>query len=134
MFGFIKGRSTSDCVIKALSNPNVKYREFVNLKGAFNSANVDVILEELVNNGVKGALLRWIESYLTERRAKEWYQGYESEEMLMELGTPQGCILSPTLFNVLMDRIPRHSFPRGTEIIVYAVVILKHCVNETVLQ
>ncbi|XP_064104322.1 uncharacterized protein LOC135214183 [Macrobrachium nipponense] len=133
VFGFIKGKSTSDCVIKALSNANVKCRAFVDLKGAFDRACSDVILEELVNKGVRGILLRWIRSYLTERRAKVWFQGSESEEMLMELGIPQGGVLSPTPFNVLVDKIARHNFPAGTEIIVYADDILIQCVSETIL-
>ncbi|XP_068223991.1 uncharacterized protein [Palaemon carinicauda] len=88
LYGFIKGKCTTDCVLRVLCNSSVECKAFIDLKGAFDRANKDVILEELVNKGIKGSLLRWIESYLSERRAKVWIQGHESEEMDMELGTP----------------------------------------------
>ena len=134
MYGFIKGKCTTDCVLRVLCNNNVKCRAFVDLKGAFDRANREVILEELVNKGVKGSLLRWIHSYLNERKAKVLFQGYESEEMDLELGTPQGGVLSPTLFNVLMDKIARHNFPRGAEIVIYADDIMIQCRNEFILK
>ena len=59
VFGFIKGKSTSDCVIRVLSNSDAKCRAFIDLKGAFDRANSQVILEELVGKGVKGKLLQW---------------------------------------------------------------------------
>ena len=134
LYGFIKGKSTSDCVIKVLSNPDVKCRAFVDLKGAFDRANGDVILEELVNKGVRGKLLRWLDGYLSNRKAKVWCQGCESDEMSMELGTPQGGVLSPMLFNILMDKIARHSFPKGTQIIIYADDIVIQCVDENTMK
>lgn len=38
IFGFIKGKSTSDCVIKCLSKED-KYKVFIDLEGAFDKAN-----------------------------------------------------------------------------------------------
>ena len=100
LFGFLKGKSTADCVINFLSNADAKCRIFVDLKGAFDRANADVILEELVNKGVRGRLLTWLDSYLSDRRAKAWFQGCVSNVVGMDLGTPQCCVLSPMLFNV----------------------------------
>ena len=134
MYGFMKGKSTSDCVISALSNADVQCRVFVDLKGAFDKANKDVILEELVSKGIKGKLLRWIADYLSDRKARVWFQGFESDEHSLELGTPQGGVLSPLLFNVLMDKIARHSFADGTQIVIYADDILIQCRNEELMN
>lgn len=120
LFGFLKGKSTNDCVVKVLSNANATCRVFIDLKGAFDKANRDVILEELINKGVTGKLLGWVESYLSGRKGKVLYQGCESNEMDLELGTPQGGVLSPFLFNILMDKIARHEFPTGVQIVIYA--------------
>ena len=60
LFGFIKDKSTTDRVIKCLGSPNINCRVFVDLKGAHDKANQDVILKELINKGIKGRLLRWI--------------------------------------------------------------------------
>ena len=133
LFGFIGGKSTMDCVIKCLSNPNINCRVFVDLKSAFDKANHDVILEELVHKGIKGRLLKWIGDYLCGRRSIVYFQGFESHEMNFELGTPQGGVLSPMLFNILMNRIGRHNFPHGTQVLIYADDILVQCVNEQVL-
>ncbi|XP_066956241.1 uncharacterized protein [Macrobrachium rosenbergii] len=80
------------CEIEDSSNLNIL--AFVDLKGAFDWTNSNVILEELVNRGIKGPLLRLTKNYLTGGSAKAWYQGCESEEKLMEIGTPQGGVLS----------------------------------------
>ena len=123
----MKGRSTSDCFIKCLSNANVNCRAFIDLKGAFDKANRDVILEELMMKGVKGKLLGWIWDYLCDRKAKVWLQGAVSAEGNFDLGTPQGGVLSPMLFNILMDKVARYPFPQGTEVIIYADDILLQC-------
>lgn len=67
------------------------------------------------------------------RRAKVYFQGLESEERNFELGIPQGGVLSPVLFNVLMDQIGRHSFPHGTQVLIYADDILLQCGKEEVM-
>lgn len=127
LHGFMRGRSSADCFIRCLGSSNVTCRAFIDLKGAFDRANKDVIMEELVLKGVKGRLLKWIQDYLYDRTAKVWVQGAYSTEATFELGTPQGGVLSPMLFNILMDRLARHPFPQGTEVIVYADDILLQC-------
>ncbi|XP_076049565.1 uncharacterized protein LOC143030297 [Oratosquilla oratoria] len=52
----------------------------------------------------------------------------------MDLGTPQGGALSPTLFNVLMDKIARHNFTSGTQIIIYADDMVLQCANESIME
>ena len=132
LYGFIKGRSTMDCIMNCLNNSNATCRAFIDIKGAFDRANKEVILEELVNLGVTGKLLKWIQSYLSNRKARVWLQGSFSEEKVLELGTPQGGVLSPTLFNVLMNVIARHEFPRGTQIIIYTDDMLLQ--SETIIS
>ena len=134
LYGFLKGKSTTDCVIKCLSNSNVNCRLFVDLKGAFDKANKEVILESLVNKGVKGRLLMWISDYLSNRKASVWFQGHESEEKNLELGTPQGGVLSPMLFNILMDKIASYRFYGDAQVIIYADDILIQCSDEEVMS
>ena len=112
----------------ALCDPIIYVRLcYVDLKGAFDRANKDVITEELILKGVKGRLLGWIRDYLFNRTAQVWFQGAVSSEEVFELGTPQGGVLSPMLFNVLMDKIARYSFPQGTQVLIYADDILLQC-------
>ena len=90
-------------------------------------------MEELVLKGVKGKLLGWIQDYLYGRKGNVWFQGALSSEGTFELGTPQGGVLSPMLFNVLLDKIACHPFPHGTEVIIYADDILIQCDNPRIL-
>lgn len=69
----MKGRSTADGFIKCLSNDSVTCRAFIDLKGAFDRAKKDVIMEELIIKGVKGELLGWIHNYLYGRQVKIWF-------------------------------------------------------------
>ena len=134
MHGFLSGHSTSYCFVTSLSNKDATCRAFIDLKGAFDRANKDVIMEELVLKGVKGNLLRWIGDYLYGRTAQVWYQGAVSSEEPLELGTPQGGVLSPMLFNILMDRIARWPFPPGSQVVLYADDILIQCPSPNLLS
>ena len=122
--GFIKGRSTSSCITSYLANTSAKYSVFLDLKSAFDKANRQIILFELVKMGVKGKLLKWIKDYLTGRSAYVLFQGKKSSVKDFELGTPQGGVLSPTLFNVLINVIVSTKVAEGTIIIAYADDIL----------
>lgn len=92
----------------------------MDLKGAFDKANGEIILHELVSMGVSGRLLPWIRDYLHGRRAKVSYQGAISEEAEFHLGTPQGGVISPMLFNVLMNRVASQELAAGVRTIIYA--------------
>ena len=124
MYGFRKGKSTSDCIISCLSNTKDECRVFVDLQGAFDKANGQIILYELGNLGVSGNMLGWISNYLSNRYARVWFGGKFSALKHFELGTPQGGVLSPTLFNVLMNRIAKDEYPPDVMPIVYADDIL----------
>ncbi|XP_063849706.1 uncharacterized protein LOC135093957 [Scylla paramamosain] len=125
--GFLKGHSTSHCFVECLINKDATCRAFVDLKGACDRANKDVIMEELILKGVRGRLLGWIRDYLYNRTAQVWFQGAVSSEEVFELGTLQGGVLSPMLCNVLMDKIAHCSFPQGTQVLIYADDILLQC-------
>ena len=56
MYGFMQGRSMNVCFIKCLSNVCVTCHAFIDLIGAFDRANKDVIMEELVIMVLKSLL------------------------------------------------------------------------------
>jgi hypothetical protein len=49
---------------------------------------------------------RWLRAYLSDRRFQISFEGELSTLQKTGSGVPQGAILSPTLFNVLMHEIP----------------------------
>lgn len=79
LFAFLKGKGASGAVIKCLSGKNDYCRTFIDLKGAFDKANGEIILKELASLGVKGNLLHWIGDYVFVRKAQVWYQGSLSQ-------------------------------------------------------
>ena len=84
--------------------------------------------------GVKGKLLAWIKDYLTNRTARVFFQGKSSTIRELELGTPQGGVLSPTLFNILMNVIVKAKVPKGVIIVAYADDILIQAKTYTQMQ
>ena len=104
--GFLPGSGVQQCVGSYLANlEGDTFTVFIDLKSAFDVANREIILDEIIKMGIKGKLLTWIRGYLSNRSSKVLFQGCLSEERVFELGTPQGRVLSPTLFNVLVNAL-----------------------------
>ena len=91
LFGFLPQRSTHHCLVdlySRLSRDSVV--AFIDLKSAFDVANREIILDQLVDFGVKGNLLRWIRGYLSNRTSRVFFSGAYSSSRSFLLGTPQG--------------------------------------------
>ncbi|XP_050705772.1 uncharacterized protein LOC126991114, partial [Eriocheir sinensis] len=106
LYGFLPQRGTHHCLYELYSRLSpTSVAAFIDLKSAFDIASREVILDQLVAFGVKGSLLRWTRSYLSNRTARVLFRGACSTSKGFDLGTPQGGVLSPFLFNVLMHRL-----------------------------
>ena len=55
--------------------------------------------------GIRGNILKWFRSYLTNRSQFVSYDGRQSEIQSITCGVPQGSILSPLLFIIYMNDI-----------------------------
>ena len=117
--GIIKGKSKKCLVI------------FLDLEKAFELASPSVILYELAKLGVKGKLLRFLQDYLNDRKGYVSFEGFKSHLTDFENGVPQGGILSPFLFNVLVNNIVSRVFPPGVEVYSYADDLVLICNDES---
>ena len=106
IFGFLPQRSTHHCLVdlySRLSRDSVV--AFIDLQSAFDVAYRDIILDQLVDFGIKDNLLWWIQGYLSNRTSRVFFSGVYSLSRSFHLGMPQGGVLSPFLFNILMHEL-----------------------------
>lgn len=123
MFGFLPGRGTGEALAAYHSFQNCRYSVFLDLKSAFDRANIDVILYNL-SKYVTGKTLKVVKHFLMPRDIQVFCQGKLSCEKSLDLGTPQGGVLSPTLFNVLMMPLAEIKLPPDCQLVVYADDVL----------
>ena len=79
---------------------------FCDLTLAFDKVWHTGLLYKLSQCGVHGTILRWLRAYLTDRHFQVQFEGETSIMKTIKSGVPQGAILSPLLFNVMMRDLP----------------------------
>jgi hypothetical protein len=70
----------------------------LDVKGAFDRANKKQLLNRMVQVGMAGNIVRWVDSFLSDRRAMLVIGGRTSETRDIQAGLPQGSPVSPVLF------------------------------------
>ncbi|KAF2349184.1 Reverse transcriptase domain [Trinorchestia longiramus] len=84
---------------------------------AFNTVWPTGVLYKLGSCGVLWPILRWLHSYLTNLSFQVYFEGSYASVRRARSGVPQGGILSPMLFNLMMSDIPIQS---GVQLCEYA--------------
>ena len=134
--GFRRGMSTLDVLLRlenqiriAQSSGEVCLVVYVDLQSAFDKVWIDGLLYKLATRGIRGALARWLQAYLSSRTARVRLDGVLSDPCPLLAGVPQGAVLSPLLFNLMLMDVP---FMEGVDIFMYADDITVCCRGPTV--
>lgn len=122
LFAYTSGVGTTENIAGLLST--IKYHPtivvFLDLEKAFELVNPPTILEALTHKGVQERLPQWIRDYIMECKAYATLQGKDFQRHLFENGTPQRGLLSPLLFNIVMEQLVSLEFTRGVKLVCYA--------------
>ena len=122
LYAYQEGVGTTECITDVLNCINNRPALVASLdfEKAFELANPAAILISLVRKGIKGHILAWNKNYLMNRQARVRFQGTLSTYKDLENGTPQGGILSPYLFSLLMENLLNLQLPRNVDIFIFA--------------
>lgn len=98
---------------------------FLDIEGAFNNVTVAAITNSLVRLGVNGHLVKWIAVMLCTRNVISDV-GSSKLSMYVNRGTPQGGVLSPLLWLLVVNDVLQDFDSRSTKVVAYAddVVIM----------
>ena len=119
--GFRRMYSTETALIKlvdellfGLDNNHVCGMVLVDYRKAFDMVDHKLLLRKLELYGIVNWELAWCHSYLLDRKQVVLVNGSESSEALMLHGVPQGSILGPLFFILLINDLPLYTSAQWT--------------------
>ena len=99
-YGFRPSRSTSSALLELIEEISSSMDRglhtvgiFIDLSKAFDTIDHSLLLKKLENFGIRGVVLNWLKSYLTDRKQYVSLSSYSSELLSVVCGVPQGSVL-----------------------------------------
>ena len=113
-FGFMAGRSTTDAIFivrqlqeKYLAKNKELWMAFVDLEKAFDRVPMEVVWWALRYLGVDEWIVSVIKAMYEDATTKVRLNGRESNASSVRVGVHHGSVLSPLLFNVVLENLSR---------------------------
>ncbi len=126
-FAYRPNRSTDDAISQVLhsslthidsKNGNYVRLLFIDYSSAFNTIVPTKLAVKLSDLGLNTSLCDWIQDFLTARPQVVKVGQFTSNSITLNIGAPQGCVLSPLLYSLYThDCVSSHS---STSIIKFA--------------
>ena len=104
---------------------------WIDLEKAFDKVWKNGLKLKLRKCGIGGRMFKWIEQYLTKRKARVKVQHHKSKIKELKHGVPQGGVLSPTLFLIFIKDI-LENMPKGVKGALYADDLVLWCSEENI--
>ncbi len=108
-FAYRPNRSTDDAISQVLhsslthidsKNGNYVRLLFIDYSSAFNTIVPTKLADKLTDLGLNTSLCDWIQDFLTARPQVVKVGQFTSNSITLNIGAPQGCVLSPLLYSL----------------------------------
>jgi len=92
--------------LKDINNREYTLAVFLDFSKAFDMVWKNGLLHKLQGYGISGKMYKFVEDFLSDRKIQVRVGDALSEKVIIENGTPQGSIISPLLFNIMINDLP----------------------------
>ena len=110
--GFRAGRSTTEQIFnlrifceKYLQHQQNLYHVFIDFKKAFDRVWHEALWATMRKYNINASIIRAIENLYDKAQSAVLFNGSTGEWFRTTVGVRQGCLLSPTIFNIFLERI-----------------------------
>src|SRR6218665_3172764 len=114
--GFGKESGTRDQITnlrilmqKAKEHQQTLFMCFVDFKKAFDSIPHETLWVTMIEMGFPGHIINIVTKLYSKQKARAKVAGTMSTEFRIRRGVRQGCVLSPTLFNIVAEMVMRET-------------------------
>jgi hypothetical protein len=111
--GFRKNHSTTTALLEMYSNWVENHEQdkvtaviLLDMSAAFDLVDKSILIDKLKLYGLDDGSSSWMESYMSQRSQRVFLDGELSDTLSVEVGVPQGSILGPILYCLMVNDLP----------------------------
>ena len=125
--GFRPGRCTADSLVQIIDSIQRGFQAkkhtlavFLDLKNAFDKVNKTALLIKIYKAGLRGRMANFIKNFLKDRTFQVRCGNTYSPTFNQDHGLPQGSVISPTLFLIMINDLIENIRDPAVKFSIYA--------------